>query len=135
MTAQKGKDFLMKILSGGSYALVGGFRSNGIEITENPVEVTTKESGGFQELLSGASYRSINLNGSGVFVSDAAFAEVHGHVMAGTHPDCEIIVPGHGTYTGKFFISNLSMGGEHNGQVTYTIALQNAGVVTFTAAA
>jgi len=134
MSAQHGKDLLMKILTGGSYTLVGGFRSNGITINDQSIDVTTKSSGDFRELMEGGSFRSISISGSGVFVSDAAFGDVHGHVLAGTHPDCELVIPGFGTYQGKFQITSLAMTGEHNGEVTYSLSLESAGSVTFTAA-
>lgn len=131
--SQQGKDLLMRINRAGVYELVAGFRSNGITINDQMVDITTKDSGDFRELMQGGSFRSISLSGSGLFTSDAAFSEVHSHMLAGTHPDCELTVPGFGTYRGLFQITNLAMTGEYNGEVTYTLSLESASPITFTA--
>lgn len=131
MAAQKGKDLLLKIHDGTVYQIVGGFKSNDLTINGEAVDVTTKDNVGFKELLEGAGVRSLSASGDGVFMNDATFAIAHGHVLAGTHPDCEITVPGLGTYTGKFAISSLQMSGGFEGEITYTISLDSAGAITF----
>jgi len=131
MAAQQGKELLLKIHDGTDYQLIGGFQSNEFSINGETVDVTSKDSAGFKELLDGAGLRSISTNGNGVFMNDAAFTLAHTHVLAGTHPLCEIIVPGFGTYTGPFAITALSMTGAHEGAVTYNITLDSAGPITF----
>lgn len=131
MAAQKGKDLLLKIHDGIEYQIVGGFKSNDLTINGEAVDVTTKDNVGFKELLEGAGVRSLSASGDGVFMNDATFGIAHGHVLAGTHPECEITVPGLGTYTGKFAISSLQMTGGFEGEVTYSISLDSAGVITF----
>jgi len=131
MAAQKGKDLLLKIHDGIDYQIVGGFKSNDITINGESVDVTTKDNLGFKELLDGAGVRSLSASGDGVFMNDATFGIAHGHVLAGTHPDCQITVPGLGTYTGKFAITSLGMSGGFEGEVAYTIQLDSAGPITF----
>jgi len=131
MAAQKGKDLLLKINDGLVYQIVGGFKSNDITINGESVDVTTKDNAGFKELLDGAGVRSLSVSGDGVFMNDVMFGLAHGHVLAGTHPDCEITVPGLGTYTGKFAIASLQMSGSFDGEVTYNISLDSAGPIAF----
>jgi len=131
MVAQQGKELLLKIHDGIDYQLIGGFQSNEFTINGQSVDVTTKDSAGFREFLDGAGVRSLTTGGNGVFMNDTAFGIAHGHVMAGTHPDCQIVVPGLGTYTGKFAITSLSMTGTHDTEVTYTFSLESAGPITF----
>ncbi len=131
MAAQKGKELLLKIHDGSSYELIGGFKSNDFTINGETVDVTTKDNTGYKELLEGVGVRSITTSGNGVFMDDAAFGVAHSHMLAGTHPECEIIVPGFGTYTGKFAITSLQMSGSYEGEITYDITLESAGVVTF----
>lgn len=131
MAAHQGKELLLKIHDGSDYQLIGGFTSNEFTISGETMDITTKDSNGFKELLDGAGNRSVSVSGSGVFMNDAAFALAHGHLLAATHPDCQIIVPGHGTYTGKFAIASLNMTGAQEDAVKYTISLDSAGPITF----
>jgi len=130
MAAQKGKDLLLKIHDGTAYQVVGGFRSNSFSINGENIDVTNKGSAGYRELMEGGGIVSVSTSGSGVFLDDLAFKDVHDKVLAQTHADCEITVPDFMTYTGNFAISSLEMSGEHNGEVTYSISLESAGAVT-----
>lgn len=132
MAAQQGKELLLKIHDGTDYQLIGGFQSNEFSINGETVDITSKDSQGFKQLLDGAGLRSISTSGNGVFMNDAAFAVAHSHVLAGTHPLCEIVVPGFGTYSGAFAITALSMTGAREDAVTYNISLESAGPVAFT---
>jgi TP901-1 family phage major tail protein len=51
----------------------------------------------------------------------------------GTIVNYQIVIPGFGTVAGLFQISSLEFAGEHNGEVTYDLALESAGELTFTA--
>jgi hypothetical protein len=46
----------------------------------------------------------------------------------------QIIIPDFGTVQGAYQITNLEFAGEHNGEVTYDVALESAGEQTFAAA-
>ena len=55
MAAEKGSAFLLKIGNGGEppvYAAVAGMRTTQLSVNGEPVNVTTKDSGGWRELLS-----------------------------------------------------------------------------------
>lgn len=138
MAAQSGRDLLLKIHDGSgsfddaNYAVVGGFKSNNINITAQSVDITNKDSNGFSEMLESAGNISISTGGDGVFVDDASFQRVHDHVLAQTHPDCKLVFPGFAEYTGKFHISSLNITGNDNDAITYAITLESSGVVTVT---
>ncbi|WP_417459229.1 phage major tail protein, TP901-1 family [Kordiimonas sp.] len=137
MTAQLGKELLLKIHDGSAafedenFILVGGFTSNDMKISNQGVDITSKDSGGFKEMLEGGGVRSFTSSASGVFMSDAAFALCHGHMLAATHPECRVIVPGHGTYGGKFAIGSLELTGADEGEVSYSMTFESAGPITF----
>lgn len=141
MAAQHGRELLLKVHDGSAafedanFTTVGGFTSNDIKISNTVVDITSKDSGGFKESLDGGGQRSFTSSASGTFLSDATFALVHQHVLASTHPYCRIVVPGHGTYEGKFAISNLELKGDQNEEVTYSLSFESSGPVTFTAEA
>jgi len=46
----------------------------------------------------------------------------------------QIVIPDFGTVTGPFQITSLEFAGEHAGEVTYELALESAGELTFAAA-
>jgi TP901-1 family phage major tail protein len=131
MAAQQGKELLLKIHDGSDYQLIGGFQSNDFTISGEAIDITTKEHSGFREYLDGAGVRNLRVSGRGVFMNDDAFRLTHTHAMAGTHADCQVIVPGFGAYTGSFAIASLQMTGEQAGAVTYDISLESAGTITF----
>lgn len=137
MTAQKGSEFLLKIGDGGdpeNFTTVGGFRSNTFRINNETVDITNKDSNGMRELMAGGGIQSFSASGSGVFVSDGAFDTAHTAVQNRTSDTWQVAVPGLGTYEGPFQITSIEFGGEHNGEVTYTLSLESAGSLTFTPA-
>lgn len=130
MAAQKGREFILQIHDGTDYQTIGGFRSNSFSINGETIDVTNKGSAGQRELLADAGVVSISTSGSGVFVDDDYFKLVHDKMLAQDHANCKITVPGFMSYSGDFAISSLEMSGEHNGEVTYSISLESAGVIT-----
>lgn len=137
MAAQKGSEFLLKIGDGGgpeTFATVGGFRDNTFRINNEIIDSTNKDSGGKRQLLAGAGIQSMAATGTGVFVDDAAFATVHAAVLNNTINNWQIIVPDFGTYEGPFQLNSLEFTGNYKGEQKYSITMESAGTVTFTAA-
>ena len=69
MTAEKGSAFLLKVGNGGNppvYATVAGMRTTQMSVNGEAVNVTSKDSGGWRELLSGAGVRSVSVAASRV---------------------------------------------------------------------
>ena len=48
--------------------------------------------------------------------------------------DWQVVVPDFGTLEGPFQITALEYAGEHNGELTYEMALESGGAIAFTAA-
>ena len=134
MAAQKGKDLLLKIHNGSSYVTVAGLRSRRIAFNAELVDITHAESvDRWRELLSGAGVRRASLSGRGLFKDGASDALVRQQFFDGSISDCQIAVPDFGTIAGLFQIASLEFAGEHNGEVTFDIALESAGPLSFTA--
>ena len=137
MTAQKGKDLLLKIdTSGsGSFATVAGLRSRQIAFNAEAVDVTDADSAGrWRELLAGAGVKRASISGSGIFRDASTDATVRTVFFDGTIRDWQVIVPDFGTLQGAFQVTSLEYSGEHNGEVAYQLALESAGAIAFTAA-
>lgn len=134
MAAQKGKDLLLKIHDGTAYATVAGLRSRQIAFNAEPVDVTHAESTGrWRELLAGAGVKRASVAGSGVFKDGASDALIRQSFFDGTIRNAQIVVPDFGTLTGPFQITALEFAAEHDREVTFDIALESAGEITFAA--
>ena len=134
MGAQKGKDLLVKMFDGTSYATVAGLRSRKIAFNAELVDVTHAESvDRWRELLAGAGVKRASISGRGLFKDAASDALVRQAFFDGAIKNCQVIVPDFGTIQGAFQISGLEFSGEHNGEVTFDISLESAGALTFAA--
>lgn len=132
MTAQKGKDLLLKIYDGTAYVTVAGLRSKRLSFNAETVDVTDAESAGrWRELLGGAGVQRAGLSGTGIFKDAASDARLRSAFFAGDILSCQIVIPDFGTVTGPFQISALEYSGQHNGEVQFEVALESAGALSF----
>ena len=138
MTAQRGKDLLLKIGDGGSpetFTTVAGMRTRTLSLNAQSVDVTHSESaGGWRELLAGAGVKQASVSGAGVFLSDASADQVRSAFFNASVVNWRIVIPGFGDIEGPFLIANLDYAGDHAGEATMALALDSAGALTFTAA-
>lgn len=134
MGAQKGKDLLLKMHDGTAYVTVAGLRSRRIAFNAEVVDVTHAESADrWRELLAGAGVKRASLSGRGLFKDAASDALVRQAFFDGAISLCRMVVPDFGSIDGAFQIVSLEFSGEHNGEVTFDVALESAGALTFTA--
>lgn len=132
MPAQKGSAFLLKISDGATpatYQTVAGLRTTQMSVTSDTVVVTSKDSGGWRELLSGAGVRSISVSAAGIFLGSAAEARIRTNAMAGTLADYELSFEDGDKLRGKFLVQRLDYAGDFNGERNYTIQLESSGTV------
>lgn len=135
MTAQKGKDLLIKMHDGSSFVTVAGLRSRRIAFNAETVDITHAESAGrWRELLDGAGIKRAGVSGRGLFKDAATDALMRQTFFDGALKNCQILIPDFGTVQGPFQITSLEFAGEHDGEVTYDMALESAGELTFAAA-
>ncbi len=132
MTAQRGKDLLLKIFNGSVYETVAGLRSRRLAFNAATVDITDAESAGrWRELLDGAGVRKAAVSGSGIFKDQASDATVRSSFFSGTILDWQIVIPDFGTVTGPFQITALEYSGQYNGEVMFDLALESAGPLVF----
>ena len=135
MVAHKGKDLLIKIdITGtGAYTTFAGLRTSRISFNSETVDITNIASqGGWRELLPNTGIRSASVSGSGVFLDGAASSMAWMYFFGAEMPDYEIIVPGMGTFSGKFQITSMEYAGTFDGEATYDITLTSGGALTLT---
>ncbi len=135
MGAQKGKDLLLKVRQGASaFVTVAGLRARQIAFNAETVDVTHAESAGrWRELLEGAGVRRAAVTGSGVFKDETSDEVVRQSFFDGAILVWQVIVPDFGRIEGPFQVTSLEYRGDHAGEVTFDLALESAGSLTFTA--
>jgi TP901-1 family phage major tail protein len=132
MAVEKGSAFLLKVGNGASppaFATVAGLRTTQFSINGESVVVTTKDSGGWRELLSGAGTRSVSVSGAGVFTGSAAEARVQGSALSGAIDDYRLQFESGAAMTGRFLVTRLDYAGDFNGERSYTLTLESSGAV------
>jgi len=133
MAAEKGSAFLLKVGNGATppvYATVAGLRTTQLSINGEAVVITSKDSGGWRELLSGAGVRSVSVAGSGIFTGSAAETRLKGNALAGLIDDYELSFESGERLRGKFLLTRLDYAGDFNGERSYALALESSGAVT-----
>ncbi|MEX0286751.1 MAG: phage major tail protein, TP901-1 family [Paracoccaceae bacterium] len=136
MTAQSGKDLLVKVDMNGSgqFETIAGLRATRISFNAESVDVTSLESqGGWRELLSGAGVKSAAISGSGVFKDATTDERARQLFFDGETPSFQVIIPDFGVVEGPFLVTSIEYAGSHNGEATYELAMSSAGILSFTA--
>ena len=134
MGAQKGKDLLLKLDfdQNAVFETVAGMRSRRIAFNAEPIDITNADSAGrWRELLEGAGVRRAGISGAGIFKDAASDASVRELFFDGAIRSWQIVVPDFGTIAGPFQVTSLEYAGEHDGEVTYELALESAGQISF----
>jgi TP901-1 family phage major tail protein len=132
MSAEKGSAFLLKVGDGGAppvYATVAGMRTTQMSVNGEAVNITSKGSGGWRELLSGAGVRSVSVSASGIFTGSAAETRVKANALAGLLDDYELSFESGERMRGKFLLTRLDYSGDHGGERTYGLSLESSGAV------
>lgn len=136
MAAQKGRDLLLKVdaTGTGTYQTVAGLRATTLTFNTETVDASSQDStGAWRELLAGAGLKNAGLRGQGIFKDAASDATTRGYFFNGTIVNWQVTVPDFGIVQGPFQITSLDYAGRHDGEVTFEMALESAGVLTFTA--
>jgi TP901-1 family phage major tail protein len=132
MAAEKGSAFLLKVGNGAQppvFATVAGMRTTQMSVNGEAVTITSKDSGGWRELLSGAGVRSVSVAGSGIFTGSAAETRVKANALTGLIDDYELSFESGERMHGRFLVTRLDYAGDYNGERNYTLSLESSGPV------
>lgn len=137
MAAEKGRSFLVKRGDGAtseSFTTIAGMRETSLSINGETVDITNKDSGGWQTLLAGAGTTSVSVSGSGVFTDTATEVSMQTSAMNKTIDNYEIVFESGDKFSGAFAVSSCEYSGAHNNERSYSLSLESSGQITFTAA-
>lgn len=134
MSAQKGKDILLKVDNGGSFVSIAGLRTRRLTFNAQSVDVTNSESAGrWRELLEGVGVRHASLNGNGIFKDEASDIYCRQLFFDGSIKTWQVVIPSFGVVSGLFQMVSLDYRGDHAGEVTFDISMESAGALSFAA--
>lgn len=131
MAAQRGR--LMRIYVGaGTTTLLGGLRTTTFNMNNEPVDVSTKDTDGWRELLEDGSLKFVSISGDGIFKDSATDAQIFNAVRNGSISTYTLQFPNGDTITGSFLVTGYSRTGGYEGAETFTLSLESSGEPTFT---
>jgi len=134
MVAQRGKDILLKLRDddAGSFVTVAGLRTKRLAFNSETVDVTDADSAGrWRELLGGSGVQRASVSGAGIFKDAASDMLMRQAFFEGRIGAWQLVIPDFGTVAGPFQITALEYGGSHDGEVTFEVALESAGAISF----
>lgn len=132
MAVEKGSAFLLKVGNGDApltYTTIAGLRTTQLSVSGEAVNITSKDSGGWRELLSGAGVRAVSVSAAGIFTGSAGEARLRTHALAGTIDDYELSFESGERMRGRFLLTRLDYAGDYNGERNYTLGLESSGAV------
>lgn len=100
-----------------------------MSVNGEAVNVTSKDSGGWRELLTGAGVRSVSVAAAGIFTGSVAETRIKGNALGGALDDYELSFESGERMLGRFLVTRLDYSGDHNGERTYSLALESSGAV------
>lgn len=132
MIYQKGSDLLLKVdtTGGNNWVTVAALRAKDITFNEQVVDVTNKDSSRWKEVVGAVGIRSAMVSGHGVLSDAAIMATISGYRSTSAIKNWLIIVPGIGSFTGPFQITQMKHAGQHDKEAQYEIALEGTGEIS-----
>ena len=92
MSAQRGRDMLIKVDISGTMTTIGGLRSTTLTLNDEAVDITDKDSGGSRSLLPAGGVQSMTVSGSGVFIDSTAEQTLRSAFGTSTFKSYNIII-------------------------------------------
>jgi TP901-1 family phage major tail protein len=132
MSAQRGRDMLLKIDLGEGPVTVAGLRTRRIAFNSEAADITDSESAGrWRELLAGCGIKRASIAGAGIFKDAASDLAIRSLFLGETIACWEMFIPGLAAISGPFQIVALEYSGAHDGEIAFEIALESAGELRF----
>lgn len=130
-----GKDFLLKMGDGASpevFTTVAAQRSTSFSINNEQIDVTDKDDSRWRKLLEGG-VRSMSLSSSGLISDAATYGSLLTNATQGLIKNYQIIFGDGSTFEGAFHLATIEGSGEHTDAQQYSITLESAGDITYSA--
>ena len=117
---------------GGDWLTLAGLKTRRLALGNGAVDITDSDSvGRWRQLLSDAGVRRASISGQGIFRDAQSDTLVREAFFNGAAMELQLVMPDFGMLEGSFQITSLEYSGNHDGEVTFEIALESAGVISF----
>jgi TP901-1 family phage major tail protein len=133
MAATGGAGLLVRAYINAVPTTIGGSRQKSVKINNDSVDVTNSDSvGRWQELLGGVAIKKLEVSVSGVLLGTSVDKFVANAAINGTLVQFDVVVPGLGTFSGNFIITDYDIATEHAKEIPFTCTIMSTGVITLT---
>lgn len=131
MTIQKGEFLLLKIRMESGYQTLGGLKTTRLVINNPLIDVTTKESSGWRELLADAGISSLSIAASGIFTDSYSEQQVREYCLKRQIKPYLLQFGNGDQIYGDFLISSYERTGNYNDEENYSITLESSGKIDY----
>jgi TP901-1 family phage major tail protein len=125
---------LIKVGSAATGTLLGGLKTTAFKLNTQPIDISTKDTNGWRELLEDGSLKSVSISGNGIFKDSATDETIRAAVFSGSLGTFTLVFPNSDTIEGTFLVTGYERTGGFEGPEEYTLSLESSGEPTFTAA-
>ncbi|RWX28958.1 phage tail protein [Rhizobium leguminosarum] len=139
---QLGRLLLVQIGDGGSptelFTNLCGLKTRSFSLSASEIDTTIPSCtnpGDVVQKTSRPGIASRTFTGSGAYVAGANMTAFMQHVINTTAFNAKVIVPGLGTFTGSFFVTDFSASGDVEPNMEFSATFTAADVLSFTAEA
>lgn len=130
MTAQAGNNIYILDGTGTTAVAIAALRNTSIKISNKPVDTTNRDSGGWQELLSGAGITSVQVSGDGVITDGTIFATLGSRAIDRTSHAYTVDFGSGLTKVGNFILTDFEASGAFDKEQDYKLTLDSTGTIT-----
>ncbi len=138
---QIGRLLLIKIGNGATpgpevFNNLCGLETTSFNMSANEVDTTTVDCANpaaTPQKTAEPGIKNRTFSGNGKYIAGANTSKFIQHVTDATKFNAQVIVPGLGSFTGAWFVSDFEFGGEMEGNMTFSATFVAAGVLEFEA--
>lgn len=112
---------------------VVGARTDSVTLNNEPIDATDKDDLGWRTMIADVATRSVSCEVEGV-LKNATLLGISVGTTSALLEACTVEIEGISTFSGDFYLQNISLGAEQADAVTFTATLENSGVITATIA-
>ncbi|WP_435007985.1 phage tail tube protein [Tundrisphaera lichenicola] len=134
MAAQRGRLMLIYSGSGGGKTLIGGLKSTSIKMNNSVIDVSTKDTAGWRELLEDGSLKFFSIACQGIFKDSATDESIRSRAFSNSIDTYTFEFPNGDIIVCDFQITGYERAGDVEGVETYNYTLESTGEPSFTAA-
>lgn len=117
-----------------TFTQVGGMRTTGMTINGEQVEITSKDDGTWRQLLEECGILSMSISLAGVVSDEVKYNEIIVDALARLHKNYQIVSDRGDSFEAAFEVASHERSGETNNSEDFSITLESAGDVVYTAA-